>query len=71
MFRRKQTVRETYDAAKMEPALRCSICTGERVAGFVERATGRFHDVALITSDRALQEFRERYGIEGELRKIY
>lgn len=39
--------------------------------GFVERATGRFHDVALITSDRALQEFRERYGIEGELRKIY
>ena len=62
---------EGYDRETQEPALRCSICTGEQVAGFRDRKTGHFEEVALIRKEQDLEEFRRRYGIDGEIPKFY
>lgn len=69
MFRKK-VEKKTYDREKQKPVLRCSICTGEQVAGFRELATGRFHEVALIRNDRDLQQFLDTYGLT-EITKEY
>ena len=61
----------TYDSEKLVPAIRSSICTGEKVAGFKDKATGHFSEVVLIRSDRDLDEFRKTYGIEGEIEVFY
>ena len=53
------------------PAIRCSICTGEQVAGFRDRETGRFEEVMLLRSPADLEAFKERYGITGEVEKFY
>ena len=37
-----------FDPAAEEPAIRCSICTGEQVAGFRSKTTGHFREVTLI-----------------------
>lgn len=61
----------TYDRNTRRPVLRCSICTGEQVAGFQDIASGKFEEVMLIRGEDDLAEFRERYGIEEEIGKIY
>lgn len=69
LFRKK---RETYefDRDAKEPVLRASICTGEKVAGFKDKTTGKFEEVMLIKNDKDLKEFLEQYGIQdGELKK--
>ena len=53
------------------PAIRCSICTGEQVAGFRDPETGRFEEVMLLRSPADLEAFRQVYGISGEIEKIY
>ena len=60
-----------YDTEKLEPVIRSSICTGEKVAGFREKETGRFREVSLICSPADLDEFKRKYGIEGEVPVIY
>lgn len=52
------------------PMIRCSICTGEQVAGF-RHEDGRFEEVMLIRNAADLAGFREAYGIEGEIEKFY
>lgn len=69
--KQKKAPIETYDAAALEPVIRSSICTGEQVAGFREKQTGRFREVALIRSEADLMAFKRRYGIEGEVPVIY
>lgn len=61
----------TYDPAVQEPVLRCSICNGEQVAGFKDKKTGAFSEVMLIRSPRDLEDFRSRYKIREEIKKIY
>ena len=70
-MRRRNTPVYSYDREKKEPALRCSICTGEQVAGFWDLEARWFEEVMLIRGDADLQEFRRIYGITGEIRKIY
>ena len=70
LLKRKRGV-ESYDKTALVPAVRASICTGERVAGFQELAGGGFREVMLIRSDADLAAFRKRFGIEGEIRTIY
>lgn len=71
MFRRKETVKKiSYDAARQKPVLRCSICTGEQVAGFQDLQTGKVEEVMLIRNEADMQKFREMYGVET-LEKIY
>ena len=55
----------------LEPVIRSSICTGEKVAGFREKETGRFREVCLIRTPDDLDAFRRRYGVEGDIPTIY
>ena len=68
--KRKQTV-QGYNEAEKTPVIRCSICTGEQVAGFLRKDSGTFEEVMLIRGEEDLFTFRETYGIQGEIRKIY
>ena len=43
--------------------LRCSICTGEQVAGFKDISTGRFEEIMLIRNEQDLADFMKMYGI--------
>ena len=71
-FHKQPTKRHlTYDPAEKTPVVRCSICTGEQVAGFRRKADGSFEEVMLIRSEGELRQFKDLYGIEGEIEKIY
>lgn len=59
-----------YDKSLYTAVLRCSICTGEQVAGFKDKHTGKFTDVMLIRSDEDLEAFKEQYCVD-ELVKEY
>lgn len=63
MFFHKKKNIKTYDKETLLPVLRCSICTGEQVAGFKEISTGKFHEVMLIRNEQDLEWFIEDYGI--------
>ena len=72
LFSRKTHKREqSYDPALRKPVIRCSICTGEQVAGFRRLDTGTFEEVMLLKNPEDLQSFKEEYGIDGEIEKIY
>ena len=60
-----------FDPAAEEPAIRCSICTGEQVAGFRHEDTGRFEEVMLLRGPGDLEAFKKRYGLTGEIEKFY
>lgn len=68
---RKKTEKKTYDKNNQKPVLRCSICTGEQVAGFQDIHTGGFEEVVLIRNAADLESFKSRYGITDEITKIY
>ena len=53
------------------PVIRCSICTGEQVAGFRNPETGRVEEVMLLRNPQDLETFKKIYGITGEIEKIY
>ena len=62
----KKNLSETvpYDPERQIPVLKCSICTGERVAGFKDIETGHITEVMVIRSDDDLRYFRKHYGID-------
>lgn len=68
-FRKKQG--PGYDAEKVFPAIRSSICTGEKTAGFVDRETGRFTEVMLVRSQRDIDAFCTEYRITEPVKTIY
>ena len=65
---KKKPAPQTHEGT---PVIRCSICTGEQVAGFRNSETGRFEEVMLLRSHEDLEWFRQQYGISGEIEKIY
>lgn len=70
IFRKKKQQPKTFDREHQRPVLRCSICTGEQVAGFKDLSTGKFEEVMLIRTPDDLNRFREIYGVE-EISKEY
>lgn len=70
LFNRKKEELKTYDAEHEYPVVRSSICTGEKVAGFKNKETGKFRDVMLIKNDKELEIFKNMYGIT-ELKTEY
>ena len=70
MFKKKQKTKE-YDKENLIPMIRTSICTGEQVAGFKDKRSGKFEEIALIKNDADLSAFKALYGIEGEIPKFY
>ena len=74
VFKRKRKNEERtvkYNPEKQKAVLRCSICTGEQVAGFKNLSDGKFEEVMLIRNESDLQDFREQYGITENIEKIY
>ena len=67
----KDTSPREYDRENQKPVIRCSICTGEQVAGFKGIHDGTFEEIMLIRNNEDLWSFRKLYGIEGEIEKIY
>lgn len=63
LLKAKEPKRLTYDKENQKPVIRCSICTGEQVAGFKNIHTGKFTDICLLRNEKDLQEFKEMYGI--------
>ena len=66
LFTKKKPIqlRIEYNPDTQLPVLRCSICTGEQVAGFKDKATGHFTDVMLIKEPQDLERFRSIYNID-------
>jgi len=59
-----------FDPDAQCAVIKCSVCTGERVAGFKSRANGEFIEVMLIRNDADLKKFTDIYGIE-DIKKEY
>lgn len=70
MFRKRQEETRRYDPSVQKPILRCSICNGERVAGFKNLQTGKFEEVMFIRDEADLEEFMRMYGLK-EVQKEY
>ena len=71
MLFKKHTEKKSYDPTTHRPVIKCSICTGEQVAGFEDIRNRTFEDVMLIQNETDLNTFRNMYGIEGSVEKIY
>ncbi|MDO4273826.1 MAG: aspartate dehydrogenase [Eubacteriales bacterium] len=73
MFRKKkaQNILE-YDSVRLRPVVKSSICTGEKVAGFVDKESGKFEDIMLIRGEEEFLEFCRMYGLcKDEVGKIW
>ena len=64
MFGKKTVKKKEYDQESLRPILRCSICTGEQVAGFKNIHTGKFEEVMLVRNQKDRDQFMEMYGID-------
>lgn len=64
MFGRKNVEKKVFDRENKRAVLRCSICTGEQVAGFKDKNTGKFEEIMLIKDRRDLNLFMEMYDLE-------
>ena len=72
LFKKKTPPPILYDPAAQEPAVRSSICTGEMVAGFIDRKTGKFREYELVRSQSDIDAFCARAGIEAkDVKRIY
>ena len=69
LFRKKPVSRISFDPNTQEPAVRRSICTGEMTVGFIDKATGKFHDLMLV-DQQGLEDFCRQTGTE-EIKTIY
>ena len=70
--RRRKPGAIAYDPATQQPAVRKSICTGEMTLGFIDRATGRFHEVMLAPDHAAVEAFCREIGVPVDsVRTIY
>lgn len=62
--RRKKPAPIPYDKSGKIPVIRCSICTGEQVAGFKDTINGKFEELMLLRDDRDFSEFLRLYQVE-------
>lgn len=69
--KKEETVRKHYDPETQKPAIRCSICTGEQVAGFQDMKTGKFLEIQLLRRPEDLEQFKKEYGITEDPKKFY
>lgn len=59
-----------FDPEKQEAVIKSSICTGEKVAGFINRENGHFTEVMVLRGPGDEEKFKAIYGIE-KLKTIY
>lgn len=67
MFGKKKSVipQIPYNPKTQRAVLKCSICNGEQVAGFKDKATGKFTEVCFIRDDKELDTFMELYDLSS------
>lgn len=53
-----------FDPETQRAVIRCSICTGEKVAGFKNLTDGHFTEVMLIDDVQDEKRFQKIYGLE-------
>lgn len=72
MFRKKKAAPQSieYDRNLETPAIKCSICNGEQVAGFLNKKTGKFRESVCIHNARELEEFKAGCSVT-DVKKIY
>ena len=70
-LKKKRIEKKTYDRENMKPILHASICTGETVAGFKDKRTGRFEEIMLIKNEADKELFKEIYDITSDLPTEY
>ena len=61
--KKKQAAKPVFDKTGKRPVIRSSICTGERVAGFKDLETGKFHEVMLLRTEDDFHEFLRLYDV--------
>ena len=59
-----------FDSDKQIAVIKCSICTGEQVAGFKSKEDGHFTEVMVIRDAKDLEKFKETYKI-SDIKKEY
>ena len=59
LFKKPKNNTISFDPDKQTAVMKCSICNGERVAGFKSKEDGHFTEVMLIRDDKDLEEFKE------------
>ena len=71
MFGKRKTPKSVpFDKTGKVPVLRCSICTGEQVAGFRDETTKKFTEIMLIRGEADLRTFMAQYDVrEDEIRR--
>lgn len=69
IFKKKHT--QSYDKMNKKPVLKTSICTGEQIAGFQDIHTGKIEEIMLIKQAVDIDTFKQMYGIDGEIPKVY
>lgn len=67
MFGKKKQIQPTieYNPETQRAVLKCSICTGEQVAGFKDIKTGKFTEAMLIRNSKDMSAFMEMYHIDS------
>ena len=70
-LKKKRIEKKSYDRENMKPILHASICTGETVAGFKDKRTGRFEEIMLIKSEADQELFKDIYDITSDLPTEY
>ncbi len=61
-----------YDPELQEPVIHKSICTGETTVGFVDKQTGRYHDLSKVTCEADIVDFCRDTGIDRDkIRTVY
>jgi len=53
-----------FNSETQRAVVKCSICTGEQVAGFKDKQTGHFTEVMLIRDAKDLDAFMNRYDLK-------
>lgn len=61
--RKEQVETADYDRENWRLVLKCSICNGEKVAGFKNIHTGEFREESFIRNEEELEAFKQKYGI--------
>lgn len=70
LFKKDSVEKKSYDKTTLKPVLKASVCNQEKVVGFKELKTGKFHEEMLITSPQDLKKFMSTYGLkEDEITK--
>ena len=62
--RKKKEETISYDPASMKPAIRASICTGEKVGGLLDRKTGKFTELRFLRDEKDVEAFARACGVE-------